>query len=220
MQYKSILKYLLSAAIGAFIMYLYLRPSDSIITTPVVSDIVKETKEAVAPLQVKIDSFKIIDKVIADKVKPLEKKLYAAQQEVKRLASLNFNNKEEIQRENSKTIQREFTDSYSEIPNSSNGNATDYTEIFQAATTSDSLCNEVIALKDSQLIAKENIITYQDLKATALQNGFEDMTKAALQKDAAIKSLNKKLKWVKVQNVGLKAAVLAGAFFILKNNLK
>jgi hypothetical protein len=58
------------------------------------------------------------------------------------------------------------------------------------------------------------------VQIAAFKKGLENMADNSLQKDAVIKAINKKLKWQKAQNLGLKAMVIAGAVFILKNNLK
>lgn len=170
-----------------------------------VKQITKRVEQEVKPADTRLNALYKDKKVLEEKNKTLEQKLYAAQLENKRLrnssksSGLNENN---------------FTPTISEMETVS-----DCTEISNAAAASDSLCNEVINNLHAEIITQDSISFYKDIKISVLNKGLDDAVNNSLQKDEVIKSINKKLKRQNVQNVGLKAVLIGAAVVIIKNNL-
>jgi len=158
--------------------------------------------------------------------KTMEQKLFAAWQENKRLKAVSAKNAQAQKWSNSTTLKSIENDEIelSGNPGQLEGEQ-DFTptvsisEIVAAAAISDSICNDVINNLHDQIGTQDSIDQQRQVQLAALNKGFEQMADNSLQKDQVIKAINKKLKWQKAQNLGLKAVVIAGAVFILKNNL-
>lgn len=200
----TIINKLIFVAIGFVICLLLWRPWETLITPAVlkpVEQIKQEIKEAVVPAEAKADSFNTVIRLLVKDNTTMEKNLWAAWKENERLKT-----KLSQQGEAAVVI--------------SNGTAADFTEVLQAATNSDSLCREVVGNLHQQIDAKDSVIFQKTVSNMALQKGFDDMVQNSMQKDAAMKQLNKKLKWQKVQAWGFKGVAAAAVIFIIKNNLK
>ena len=199
-------------AVGFFACLLYVlscQNVNDVLPVKSVAEIKQEVATTVNPAE---DRIKVLSqeraKLQADN-KTMEQKLFAAWQENKRLRSLKF-------KENSEKIKEEIKEgNYSDIPEGSG-----CTEIANAAALSDSICADVINNLHDQIGTQDSIDSERLVQIAAFKKGLENMADNSLQKDQVIKGINKKLKWQKAQNIGLKAVVIAGAVFILKNNLK
>ena len=198
-------------AVGFFACLLYVlscQNVNDVLPVKSVAEIKQEVATTVNPAE---DRIKVLSqekaKLVTDN-KTMEQKLFAAWQENKRLRSLKF-------KENSEKIKEEIKEgNYSDIPEGSG-----CTEIANAAALSDSICADVINNLHDQIGTQDSIDSERLVQIAAFKKGLENMADNSLQKDVVIKAINKKLKWQKVQNLGLKAVVIAGAVFILKNNL-
>ena len=198
-------------AVGFFACLLYVlscQNVNDVLPVKSVAEIKQEVATTVNPAE---DRIKVLSqeraKLVTDN-KTMEQKLFAAWQENKRLRSLKF-------KENSEKIKEEIKEgNYSDIPEGSG-----CTEIANAAALSDSICADVINNLHDQIGTQDSIDSERLVQIAAFKKGLENMADNSLQKDAIIKGINKKLKWQKAQNIGLKAVVIAGAVFILKNNL-
>ena len=198
-------------AVGFFACLMYVHSCknvNDVLPVKTVAEIKQEVDAEVNPAE---DRIKVLSQERANLQadnKTMEQKLFAAWQENKRLRSLKF-------KENSEKIKEEIKEgNYSDIPEGSG-----CTEIANAAALSDSICADVINNLHDQIGTQDSIDSERLVQIAAFKKGLENMADNSLQKDVVIKAINKKLKWQKVQNLGLKAVVIAGAVFILKNNL-
>ena len=199
-------------AVGFFACLLYVlscQNVNDVLPVKSVAEIKQEVATTVNPSEDKIKALSQERAKLVTDNKTMEQKLFAAWQENKRLRSLKF-------KENSEKIKEEIKEgNYSDIPEGSG-----CTEIANAAALSDSICADVINNLHDQIGTQDSIDSERLVQIAAFKKGLENMADNSLQKDAIIKGINKKLKWQKAQNIGLKAVVIAGAVFILKNNLK
>lgn len=167
------------------------------------AEIKKEVTEFVKPVQAKIDSFK---QVIADSSKALrtaEQRLYAAEQELRRLKSKKpvFNNPDSSRSMN--TLQ------------SVNGTAQDYTDLSTACENYVTEAKGVINNLHSQLDNKDSIITQSELQTQIFRKGFNDMAQNSQEKDRAIRDLNRKLRVKKVTGFVKTAAIVAAVVYVI-----
>jgi len=201
-------------AVGFFACLLYVHSCQNVndvLPVKTVAEIKQEVATTVNPAEDRIKVLSQERAKLQTENKTMEQKLFAAWQENKRLRSLKV-------KENSEKIKEQFKEeikegSYTEIPN-------DCVEIVAAAALSDSLSAEVINNLHDQIGVQDSIDQQRQVQIAAFKKGLENMADNSLQKDQVIKGINKKLKWQKAQNLGLKAVVIAGAVFILKNSLK
>jgi len=198
-------------AVGFFACLMYVHSCknvNDVLPVKTVAEIKQEVAAEVNPAEDKIKALLQERAKLQTDNKTMEQKLFAAWQENKRLRSLKV-------KENSEKIKEEIKEgNYSDIPEGSG-----CTEIANAAALSDSICADVINNLHDQIGTQDSIDSERLVQIAAFKKGLEDMADNSLQKDAIIKGINKKLKWQKAQNLGLKAVVIAGAVFILKNNL-
>jgi len=158
--------------------------------------------------------------------KTMEQKLFAAWQENKRLKAVSSKNAQAEKWSNSTTLKSIENDEIelSGNPGQLEGEQ-DFTptvsisEIVAAAALSDSICADVINNLHDQIGTQDSIDQQRLIQIAAFKKGLENMADNSLQKDQVIKGINKKLKWQKAQNLGLKAIVITAAVFIVKNNL-
>ena len=199
-------------AVGFFACLMYVHSCQNVndvLPVKTVAEIKQEVAAEVNPAEDKIKALLQERAKLQTDNKTMEQKLFAAWQENKRLRSLKV-------KENSEKIKEEIKEgNYSDIPEGSG-----CTEIANAAALSDSICADVINNLHDQIGTQDSIDQQRQVQIAAFKKGLEDMADNSLQKDAVIKAINKKLKWQKAQNLGLKAVVIAGAVFILKNSLK
>jgi len=199
-------------AVGFFACLMYVHSCknvNDVLPVKTVAEIKQEVAAEVNPAEDKIKALLQERAKLQTDNKTMEQKLFAAWQENKRLRSLKV-------KENSEKIKEEIKEgNYSDIPEGSG-----CTEIANAAALSDSICADVINNLHDQIGTQDSIDSERLVQIAAFKKGLENMADNSLQKDAVIKAINKKLKWQKAQNLGLKAVVIAGAVFILKNNLK
>jgi len=199
-------------AVGFFACLMYVHSCknvNDVLPVKTVAEIKQEVAAEVNPAEDKIKALLQERAKLQTDNKTMEQKLFAAWQENKRLRSLKV-------KENSEKIKEEIKEgNYSDIPEGSG-----CTEIANAAALSDSICADVINNLHDQIGTQDSIDSERLVQIAAFKKGLEQMADNSLQKDAVIKAINKKLKWQKAQNLGLKAVVIAGAVFILKNNLK
>ena len=198
-------------AVGFFACLLYVlscQNVNDVLPVKSVAEIKQEVATTVNPAEDRIKVLSQERAKLQTENKTMEQKLFAAWQENKRLRSLKF-------KENSEKIKEEIKEgNYSDIPEGSG-----CTEIANAAALSDSICADVINNLHDQIGTQDSIDSERLVQIAAFKKGLENMADNSLQKDQVIKGINKKLKWQKAQNLGLKAMVIAGAVFILKNNL-
>jgi len=198
-------------AVGFFACLMYVLSCQNVndfLPVKTVAEIKQEVATEVNPAEDRIKALSQEKAKLQTDNKTMEQKLFAAWQENKRLRSLKF-------KENSEKIKEEIKEgNYSDIPEGSG-----CTEIANAAALSDSICADVINNLHDQIGTQDSIDSERLVQIAAFKKGLENMADNSLQKDVVIKAINKKLKWQKVQNLGLKAVVIAGAVFILKNNL-
>lgn len=204
---QKILNSSLLVLLGVVITLLFWRPWEEMVNlNPTKTQIiVRETKANTEGYQKKIDTLETRATIYFTRATEAEKRLYAAQQENKRLAKVS----------NSTPLK-------SNIPADSSNepiNDTYSAQISEAAATSDSICNEVITDLHNSIYTKDSIITFQELKYQGLQGGFNQLIQNDQLKDLQIKSINKKLKWQKVQNIGFKAIAATVVALVIKNNL-
>ena len=198
-------------AVGFFACLLYVlscQNVNDVLPVKSVAEIKQEVATTVNPAEDRIKALSQERAKLQADNKTMEQKLFAAWQENKRLRSLKV-------KENSEKFKEEIKEgNYPDIPEGS-----DCTEIANAAALSDSICADVINNLHDQIGTQDSIDSERLVQIAAFKKGLENMADNSLQKDAIIKGINKKLKWQKAQNLGLKAVVIAGAVFILKNNL-
>lgn len=189
---------LLWVAVGFIICLIFWRPWEQVIITsgPTAAEIVKHT----------VEPAKVIDTAIKQKAKEVTGQDGRAKSLEKQLATAQDKLKWFMARIDT-TDERE----------SGNGTAKEFTEV---AAPSIDLCNQVIAVKDSIIANKDTLIEFATLKAQIFKRGFDEMTGLNKQQAEAIKQINKKFKWQKLQATGLKAAAVAAIVFIIKNNVK
>lgn len=169
----------------------------STITTP--------AKSAAAEIDLAADKLKVELKKSKDSITSFKTKWYAAVQENKRLRNSRLK------------IESSKPDSSNEPDNT----AADYfTDLSASSTTADSLCEKAITHLETALETSEEINKMEREKSAIFSAAMDKLANNSDLKDKEIKAINKKLKWQKAQNIGLKAVVIAGAVFILKNNLK
>jgi len=199
-------------AVGFFACLMYVHSCknvNDVLPVKTVAEIKQEVAAEVNPAEDKIKALLQERAKLQTDNKTMEQKLFAAWQENKRLRSLKF-------KENSEKIKEEIKEgNYSDIPEGSG-----CTEIANAAALSDSICADVINNLHDQIGTQDSIDSERLVQIAAFKKGLENMADNSLQKDAVIKGINKKLKWQKAQNLGLKAIVITAAVFIVKNNLK
>ena len=195
----------LTLAILALIFGVGLWYSNHTPTQPTITkdkQIIKQVEQDIKAPVAKADSFKRLVTDSAKVLKTLEQKLYAAQQENKRLkANLGVRN---------------FAAS-SETPDSTASQlAAEYTQdLALSAGNSDSLCNLTVNNLHSQLDNKDSIITQTELQRDIFKHGFNEMAANSQAKDKAIKDLNKKLRVKKVTGVVKSLAIVAGIVYVL-----
>lgn len=192
---------LLWVAVGFIICLIFWRPWEEVIVTtgPSANEIVKHT----------VEPAKVLDTAIKQKVKEtagmdgrakdLQKQLAAAQEKL-RWVLARIDTTEETE--------------------SRNGTAKEFTEVAQATAPTIDICNELVAVKDSIITNQDSIIDFRTLQVQIFKHGFDEMTGLNKQQAEAIKQINKKFKWQKLQATGLKAAAVAAIVLIIKNNVK
>jgi len=167
--------------------------------------IIKQVEQDIKAPVAKADSFKRLVTDSAKVLKTLEQKLYAAQQENKRLRSIT-----------PKSGVLNFQPSSETPDNSASQLAAEYTQdIILSAGNSDSLCNIAISNLHSQLNYKDSIITQTELQRDILKHGFNEIASNSQAKDKAIKDLNKKLRVKKVTGFVKSAAIVAAVVYML-----
>lgn len=199
----------LCIVLGFILCLLWLRPwEDKVITTgPTANEIIKHT----------VEPAKAIDTVIKTKVKEtagmdtrakeLEKKLAVAQADNKKLQAKIGELKNKPSSETPVNTPWQPIDEYAN-------------ELTYSAINSDSICNELVAVKDSIIANKDTLIDFATVKAKIFEHGFNEMSGLNKQQAEAIKQLNKKFKWQKIQATGLKVVAIAAAAMFIKNNVK
>lgn len=189
---------LLWVAVGFIICLIFWRPWEQVIITsgPTAAEIVKHT----------VEPAKVIDTAIKQKAKEVTGQDGRAKSLEKQLATAQDKLKWFMARIDT-TDERE----------SGNGTAKEFTEV---AAPSIDLCNQVIAVKDSIIANKDTLIEFATVKAKIFEHGFNEMSGLNKQQSEAIKQLNKKFKWQKIQATGLKVVAIAAAAMFIKNNVK
>lgn len=205
----------LCIVLGFILCLLWLRPwEDKVITTgPTANEIIKHTVEPAKAIDksiketiAKADSFK---RLVTDSAKMLrlkDQKLYAAEQEIRRLQA---NKKADTAKQSINGTQQEYTDL--------SDNCDEY--IAQAKGVIVNL-NSQLDNKDSIIANKDTLIEFATLKAQIFEHGFNEMSGLNKQQAEVIKQLNKKFKWQKIQATGLKVVAIAAAAMFIKNNVK
>ena len=208
-------------AVGFFACLLYVNSCQQVNDVLPVKTVAEIKQEVAAEANPAEDRIKALSqekaKLVTDN-KTMEQKLFAAWQDNKRLKDVAKRNTP-AKVSNSTPLAGGVV-----IPDTpeplENLDKFDCAEIANAAALSDSLSAEVINNLHDQIGTQDSIDSERLVQIAAFKKGLENMADNSLQKDAIIKGINKKLKWQKAQNLGLKAVVIAGAVFILKNNLK
>jgi len=198
-------------AAGFVVCLLFCRPWEDITDVLPVKTVAEIKQEVAAEVNPAEDRIKALlqerAKLVTDN-KTMEQKLFAAWQENKRLKGI-AGHFQQISDISTKSVE-DFD---------GNSQQTDCSEIANAAALSDSICADVINNLHDQIGTQDSIDHQRQVQIAAFIKGLENMADNSLQKDAVIKGINKKLKWQKAQNLGLKAIVITAAVFILKNNL-
>ncbi len=216
-------------AVGFFACLLYVHSCQNVndvLPVKTVAEIKQEVAAEVNPAEDRIKALSQEKAKLVTDNKTMEQKLFAAWQENKRLKAVSAKNAQAQKWSNSTTLKSIENDEIelSGNPGQLEGEQ-DFTptvsisEIVAAAALSDSICADVINNLHDQIGTQDSIEQQRLVQIAAFKKGLENMADNSLQKDAVIKGINKKLKWQKAQNLGLKAVVIAGAVFILKNNL-
>lgn len=222
MNYKPIIQaILITAVITSIITYLICRPSNDVLPTTPTKEIVQQTEDKAQPVEKKIDSLTKIYEKSRDSLTVLKFKWQAAVAENKRLRGM---------RAPSHRMHIDFVEpsepftnikNLEELGSHWNGTAEDYiSETQTAAQIADSLCAETIGAMERREAIADSIYQSQKTIAEIFRQGFNNLAQQSQLKDAAIKSLNKQLKWQKVQATGLKVAAIAIAAIVIKNNIK
>jgi hypothetical protein len=200
---------ILCVALGFILCLLFWRPWEQpIITTgPTANEIIKHT----------VEPAKAIDTAIKTKVKETAGMDSRANNLAKKLAQSQAENKD-------------LTAKIGELKNQPSHEVTDNTakqlgdeyanDLTHSSINSDSICNQLIAVKDSIIANKDTLIDFATVKAQIFEHGFNEMSGLNKQQAEAIKQLNKKFKWQKIQATGLKVVAIAAAAMIIKNNVK
>ena len=184
--------------------------------TPVkTKDIVQEVKKQVAPVDSTIYQLTKEYKKSRDSITDLKMKWYAAVQENKRLRSFNLT--KFVKSENVNCPKN--SDNSNEPINTTNS-AQDYiTDLQTASQLADSLCAKTIGHFEVALIQCDSLKELEHNRAEIYKTGMDKLLTNDALKDQLIKSINKKLKWQRLQNIGLKAAVVTAIALVIKNNL-
>ncbi len=220
MNYKPIIQaILITAVITSIITYLICRPSNDVLPTTPTKEIVQQTEDKAQPVEKKIDSLTKIYEKSRDSLTVLKFKWQAAVAENKRLRGMRApSHRMHIDFTERKTALSENSPLKIEEPN---GTAEDFiSETQTAAQIADSLCAETIGAMERREAITDSLYQSQKAIAEIFRQGFNNLAQQSQLKDAAIKSLNKQLKWQKVQATGLKVAAIAIAAIVIKNNIK
>lgn len=229
MNYKPIIQaILITAVITSIITYLICRPSNDVLPTTPTKEIVQQTEDKAQPVEKKIDSLTKIYEKSRDSLTVLKFKWQAAVAENKRLRGMRApSHRMHIDFTERKTALSENSEPFTNIKNLEelgshwNGTAEDYiSETQTAAQIADSLCAETIWAMERREAIADSIYQSQKTIAEIFRQGFNNLAQQSQLKDAAIKSLNKQLKWQKVQATWLKVAAIAIAAIVIKNNIK
>ena len=224
---------LFAIAFGFLIGYLYCRPSNDVLPTTPTKEIVQQTEDKVQPVENKIDSLTKVYEKSRDSLTVLKFKWQAAVAENKRLREMRAPSHRMHVDFLPKFDNMAFVRNGIYIDSSANpvtlgdsviytnGTAEDYiTETQTAAQIADSLCAETIGAMERRGAITDSLYQSQKTIAEIFRQGFNNLAQQSQLKDAAIKSLNKQLKWQKVQATGLKVAAIAIAAVVIKNNIK
>lgn len=198
--------------VAGFFLCLILRIGsceDTVIPTTPAKDIVTPAKVQAKKVDSAINKIAVNYKKTRDTITDLNKKLYAAWQENKRLRS---------KVSNSTPLENE--QNFTPITTDGAQKGADYiTETQLAAQTADSLCAEAITKYETALSQSDSIASHEKAKADIFQAAMNNLALQSDLKDMAIKSINRKLKWQKVQNVTFKAILIGAAAILIKNQL-
>lgn len=219
MNYKNLAICIFCTLLGALITYLICRPSNDVLPTIPTKEIVQQTEDKAQPQEKKIDSLTKIYEKSRDSITVLKFRWQAAVAENKRLREM---------RAPSHRMHIDFTERKAALNENSplkieepNGTAEDFiSETQTAAQIADSLCAETIGAMERREAITDSLYQSQKAIAEIFRQGFNNLAQQSQLKDAAIKSLNKQLKWQKVQATGLKVAAIAIAAVVIKNNIK
>lgn len=219
MNLKPLIPYLITIALTALVTYLLCRPSNDVLPTIPTKEIVQQTEDKAQPQEKKIDSLTKIYEKSRDSITVLKFRWQAAVAENKRLREM---------RAPSHRMHIDFTERKAALNENSplkieepNGTAEDFiSETQTAAQIADSLCAETIGAMERRGAITDSLYQSQKTIAEIFRQGFNNLAQQSQLKDAAIKSLNKQLKWQKVQATGLKVAAIAIAAIVIKNNIK
>ena len=209
MNTKKVKLFLLGAITAAIIILIvwYLQQPITDITPVKTKDIVTEVKKQVAPVDSSIYNLTKEYKKSRDSLTDLKMKWYAAVQENKRLRNDgNYHQKD--------TFWREY-------PSKNDGDLQqDYiTDLQISSQLADSLCAKTIGHFEVALIKCDSLKELEHNRAEIYKTGMDKLVSNDALKDQLIKSINKKLKWQRLQNIGLKAAAVTAIALVIKNNL-
>lgn len=210
--------YLITIALTALVTYLLCRPVNNVLPTTPVKEIVQQTEDKARPLEKSIDSLTKVYQKSRDSITVLKFKWQLAVAENKRLREIKASSYKppvDINKPAEEIL------NIDKLGNIRNGNAEDFITATQiAAQLADSLCAETIGAMEHREAIADSLYQSQKTISEILRQGFNNLAQQSQLKDAAIKNLNRQLKWQKVQATGLKVAAIAIAAIVIKNNIK
>ncbi len=164
-------------------------------------EIVKEQAATDKAFDYQLENLLSAQKQLLTENDNLEKKLAIAQQKNRDLGASVLATRAKnalVQTDTSKVFEIDHDSEYTQ-------------DLIAGAADSDSLCNESIQGLNKIIENKDSQLTVSTLRNVALHNSFDQVISNEFQKDAAIKSLNKKLKWQKVKGIAASALLVAAA---------
>ena len=209
---------LITIALTALVTYLLCRPVNNVLPTTPVKEIVQQTEDKARPLEKSIDSLTKVYQKSKDSITVLKFKWLSAVAENKRLREIKASSYKppvDINKPAEEIL------NIDELGNIRNGNAEDFITATQiAAQLADSLCAETIGAMEHREAIADSLYQSQKTISEILRHGFNNLAQQSQLKDAAIKNLNRQLKWQKVQATGLKVAAIAIAAIVIKNQFR
>lgn len=207
------------AGILTCLLLQYVSCNDTVIETAPASEIVKPAEREAAKADSAINTLAKQYKKSRDTLTDLNKKLYAAWAENKRLRSQKLPVQETRTLQNDEhshqndTIRGEYTPEPINDPYS----AHDYiTDLQIASQIADSLCAETVTHYETALSQVDSIAQKEREKAAIFRSAMDKLANNSDLKDQQIKSITRQLKWHKVV---LKAILIVAAAIIIKNQL-
>jgi hypothetical protein len=195
MKYKFLIPIAIILIISACMLYKSCGKDQPVFTPIPTKEVIRTVQANTAPLQAKLDSIQLSNRLLEATNKTLEQRFYASQQRLNEAI------------DNMALYQPPPDSSYTE-------------ELITAATVNNDACVEVIANLHAQVANRDTAMQVQAAQYDVLQDGFMQLAENDAVKEAAIKDLNKKLRGQKATGWIKTGAIVAAAVIIVKTLIK